>query len=233
LLGRAIQRVLLPFAPPRLQLALSYVAAEIMGCEPELSNIHRIGPNCGVAIDAGANEGLFTFRLARLYKSVAAFEVNTELAARLQRIAPKNAEVHACGLSSSAGESVLHIPVSRGMQLKGWASLEENNCPDSERYITTKVEVRTLDSFELRDVRFVKCDVEGHELQLLMGGRQILSRDRPIVLIEVKEQNRNRVRAFFNELNYVENQLTTLIGIPGTTKTTSTCQNKCPSCLID
>jgi hypothetical protein len=42
---------------------------------------------------------------------------------------------------------------------------------------TQSIELRTLDSFELRDVRMIKLDVEGLEQAVLEGGRQTLVRN--------------------------------------------------------
>ena len=46
----------------------------------------------------------------------------------------------------------------------------------------------TVDSLDLSDVRFVKVDVEGHELPALRGAEQTVRRDRPLLLVEVEER---------------------------------------------
>jgi hypothetical protein len=46
----------------------------------------------------------------------------------------------------------------------------------------------TLDELELSDVRFVKLDVEGHELPALRGAEQTVRRDRPLLMIELEER---------------------------------------------
>jgi len=48
-----------------------------------------------------------------------------------------------------------------------------------------EVPLRTLDSFDFKDVSFVKIDVEGSELEVLEGGRRTISRDRPHLLVEL------------------------------------------------
>jgi hypothetical protein len=47
------------------------------------------------------------------------------------------------------------------------------------------VAVRTLDSFALADVRFIKVDVEGSEREVLDGARTTIARDRPALLLEL------------------------------------------------
>ena len=48
-----------------------------------------------------------------------------------------------------------------------------------------EVEVRTLDELGLRDVRFIKADVEGSERDVLDGARATIARDRPAILLEL------------------------------------------------
>src|SRR5262249_58883080 len=50
---------------------------------------------------------------------------------------------------------------------------------------TYEVEVRTLDSFALTDVRFIKVDVEGSEREVLDGAAATIARDRPALLLEL------------------------------------------------
>ena len=50
---------------------------------------------------------------------------------------------------------------------------------------TVQVETRTLDSFHLENVGFLKIDVEGHELAVLRGARGTLAaNDYPPILFE-------------------------------------------------
>ena len=100
--------------PPRLRLAFDYQLARLDGCEPELTGLERIGPNRGTAIDAGANEGLFTYRLGTLYGRVYAFEINPALAGRLGRLVSSRTSVFPVGLSSRAGSATMYTPYYHG-----------------------------------------------------------------------------------------------------------------------
>ncbi|MHB1559261.1 MAG: FkbM family methyltransferase [Isosphaeraceae bacterium] len=217
LLARGLRRCLGPVVPPSLRLAFAYQIAWLEGCEPELTHLHDLGPNQGVAVDAGANEGLFTHRLARLYNHVHSFEINPALADRLQRMASANVSVYPVGLSRRAGNGILYTPYYRGRPLHGWAGLEPLNCSVAERYTESDVTVCPLDSFDLNDVSFLKIDVEGHELELLAGASQTIRRNRPVVLIEVNDRNRGGVQDYFRDMRYAEHGLDDLIGVPGST----------------
>ena len=48
------------------------------------------------------------------------------------------------------------------------------------------VPMRTLDSFDLADVDFIKLDCEGYELFALAGGMETFEHCRPVVCVEQK-----------------------------------------------
>lgn len=92
-------------------------------------------------------------------------------------------------------ELVLHVPVHRGIQLTGEASLlgdgtgdnwtaEQIGIDPAEITIEeVRVPVITIDSLGLQP-KAVKIDVEGAELMVLRGMRQTIERARPVLLIE-------------------------------------------------
>ena len=172
--------------------------------EPELTNVGDLCSGRRVAIDVGANIGLWSYRMAKIFSKVYAFEINEGIAANLVAYRSKKIEIVHCGLSSEAGDLTLYIPVSKGVALNGWASLQPGNCPDTNEHITKPVKVRPLDSFSIRDVSFIKIDVEGHEIEVLRGAVETILASRPVVLVEVKETNVGTVSSFFKALDYEE-----------------------------
>lgn len=54
------------------------------------------------------------------------------------------------------------------------------------------VDVRTIDSFVMRECDFIKIDVEGYELRVLKGAEQTIARFHPKMLIELNEGALNR-----------------------------------------
>ena len=52
------------------------------------------------------------------------------------------------------------------------------------------VSCKPLDSYGLKDVGFLKIDVEGHELEVLRGAKETLCRSLPSLLVEAEERHR-------------------------------------------
>ncbi len=215
--SRVLRRGVRPLLPEHYKLPFDYRLGKIASDhEQELRYLDRLGINRGTAIDIGANQGLFTYRLSQLYDRVIAFEINDGLTGELRAFAEgRPLEVIGIGLSNTEAKLTLHIPVKDGKPLYGWASLHRGNLPDADSYIKLPVSVRTLDSFKLQDVTFIKADVEGHEIQLLSGAIETIRNNRPVVLIEVKPKNRKMVHQYFNELDYSPHQLIKLTGFSG------------------
>ena len=56
-----------------------------------------------------------------------------------------------------------------------------------------EIDCRTLDSFGLTNVDFVKIDVDGFEIPLLNGAKQTLIKNNPVINIEMKKDKRNNI----------------------------------------
>ena len=62
----------------------------------------------------------------------------------------------------------------------------EGRGKSQKRHDKIKIPTITIDSLDLASLGFVKLDVEGHEAQVLEGGKETLSKYKPIVMIEYK-----------------------------------------------
>ena len=52
-----------------------------------------------------------------------------------------------------------------------------------------KVEIKTLDSFKLKNINFIKIDVQNYELEVLRGAVETLKNNDPIVCLEELKVN--------------------------------------------
>ncbi len=155
--------------------------------EAELRVLADIVPPGRVAVDVGANKGVYARVLSGLASHVHAFEPNPKAFRWLNRALPGNVTPHAMALSDRDGEADLYLP-QRGRKFStSGGSL--NPFKASDPHGTVRVATRTLDSCALDDVGFIKIDVEGAEAQVLGGARATIARSRPVLLIELEERH--------------------------------------------
>lgn len=164
--------------------------------EPEMGILcHLLQNNTNkVALDVGANLGLYSELLSPIFKHVIAIEPQPKLAKYLQKILPANVILVESAASDHQGRSVLRTPKTSQIfnyapQLDALASLEESNELNGNQQID-EIEVRleTLDTISAHcaeEVGFIKIDVEGHELKVLMGAHNVLTKFKPMVMVEI------------------------------------------------
>ncbi|HEX7120551.1 MAG TPA: FkbM family methyltransferase [Longimicrobiales bacterium] len=164
--------------------------------EPEIRELDWLVARGTLAVDVGANQGAYTYRLARLVGrggGVLAVEPMEALAAELRGACARlrlPVRVERCALSAREGEAELFVPVAAdGTVLTGFATID-GAAGGAGR--VERVPVRRLDELlggrTLR-VSFIKCDVEGHEMEVFRGAAAVLSRDRPNLLVEIEQRH--------------------------------------------
>ena len=93
-------------------------------------------------------------------------------------------------------------------QKKGRASLSYyNSCNIGMAQLSNDSEgeyqVVSLDELEIKDnVKFVKIDVEGFELEVILGMIKILKRDTPYIMIEIRHNLFNDIDAILKKIGY-------------------------------
>ncbi|MCD0451252.1 FkbM family methyltransferase [Actinocorallia sp. API 0066] len=173
-LSRAVARVL----PKRLVGAA--VRAVYPRAEPELRHLDEFVPVGGTAVDVGAWFGPWTARLLRRADRVVAVEADPELAALLGRTFPA-VRVVAAAASDRDGMATLWSPPAGA--IVGLSTLER------EAGGGAKVPTVALDGLGLADVRFLKFDIEGHELAALRGAEGLVRGDLPVLLLELEARH--------------------------------------------
>jgi FkbM family methyltransferase len=173
--------------------------------EPELPLLPALCRKDAVALDIGANEGFFSHHLLPLAQGVVAFEPLPQMLPRLRENYANKMEIHGVILSDHEGQGELKYPAGGYMS----ATIAESNSAalESGRVIETVVApMKTLDSFNLTNVGFVKIDVEGHEEAVLHGGLKTLRREMPNLMIEIEERHApgslDRVSALLKDIGY-------------------------------
>lgn len=138
------------------------------------------------AVDAGAHRGSYCYFLSRLCPKVYAYEPNPLMRDYLQHVVKRNVVISDAGLSDQPGTAEFTIPISnRGYRHTAGTLEAKLYAADSARFTVRSVR---LDDEPVENVGFIKMDIEGHELAALTGARHVLQRDRPVLLIEVREE---------------------------------------------
>jgi FkbM family methyltransferase len=136
----------------------------------------------GVCLDVGANIGNHAVFFADHFSEVLAFEPNPRTFALLQFNAGLRGNIRCfnLGLSDADARARLSVPTEN----VGMATLHAAAGLGGAQ---VDCELRRLDGLDVlaqRRVAMVKIDVEGHEPAVLRGARELLARDRPVVVFE-------------------------------------------------
>lgn len=138
-----------------------------------------------VAVDIGANVGLWSWLMAHDFDHVEAFEpvpLFGKCFVENVYLPPPNRTtmvLHQLALGAASG-NVSMINTTLG----SCGDTTVNNGQSGS--LMGEVEMRTLDSFKFNDVDLIKCDNEGYELYVMQGAVQTLKRCRPVVIVEQK-----------------------------------------------
>lgn len=178
--------------PPRLYIHYR-VNKEYRRGEKELGLLPFLVDPTKNAIDAGANKGVWSYVLSHHAKHTYAFEPNPKIHMILKRnvrhlpitVSPK-------ALSNINGTGELRVPrYATGHSNQG-ASLSITKISDSSTFTPISVETIPLDECGIENVGFIKIDVEGFEWSVVAGARNLIARDRPVMIIEIEEKHRNK-----------------------------------------
>lgn len=164
-------------------------------------------------LDIGANRGIYTYWMSKKVGEkgrVISFEPQPELGDFLLDLKKSfklgNVEIQNKGLSDKEGKFDI-FRVSAG---SGGARLAQKGeaLPENSPLHKVEVEVTTLDTFfqdkDIKELAFIKCDVEGHELSVFKGGEKILRKYMPTILFECghEEARDGEIFSFLTGMGY-------------------------------
>ena len=154
----------------------------------------------GVVLDIGANIGSFCMPLAKKYPQITfyAFELQKHVFLVLEKNIKinnlKNIRAFNVGISNVNKKVYLNIPDYKKEMCIGSFSLEKNILHHRKvvHYNPKKEEaiLKTLDSFSLKKVDFIKSDTEMHELHVLEGAQKTIKKNNPFLIFESWPKNR-------------------------------------------
>lgn len=183
--------------------------------EPEETEvIRRIARDMNTMLDIGANIGWYSLLAKRINPKavIHSFEPIPTTFERLKYNCFLNDSTsincHDYGFSASSGSFPFYFYPEGGVN----ASLQ--NLSERDDVSIVECQLRVLDSVSEwldpeREVDFIKCDVEGNELFVIQGGMALISRHKPILLLELLRKwsarfgyHPNEVISLLEEIGY-------------------------------
>lgn len=150
---------------------------------------HYSLPN-SIAIDIGAHIGTHTLGMARsvgpkgiVYAFEPQMKIYRELVMNIRLNQYANVKAYRCALGASEGVTQMGPPLL-GNEGGTSIGIGSDYC-----------RLQRLDAFQLNNVSLIKIDVENFELEVLRGAVKTITRNRPIIIIEIfkiwqKEENK-------------------------------------------
>ena len=128
-----------------------------------------------IALDIGANVGLWSCDLVKEFQQVIAFEPVSEFRNCFKKnVIGNNYTLHECALGNI--DSMIEMIIT-----------EDNtghSHVDPTSFGRGKIPIKPLDSFNLSKVDFIKIDCEGFETQILNGAKNTILKNKPVIVIE-------------------------------------------------
>jgi FkbM family methyltransferase len=169
-----------------------------------------------VAIDCGANIGVHTIEWAQAmhgWGEVIAFEAQERiyyaLAGNIALNNCFNAKAIFAAVGASAGEIL--VPLPNYFAASSFGSLEIRKKSTTE-FIGQEIDyteencIRTemipIDKLNLKRLDFIKIDIEGMEMEALVGGEKSINENKPILMIEKIKSDEGELRKFVEKFGY-------------------------------
>jgi FkbM family methyltransferase len=170
-----------------------------------------------IVLDIGANIGAYAIPLAKTFPHVKvhAFEPNPYALGRLKRnIAINgidNVTVYQAAAGAAPATRVLYAFDSGDAGLSSFIEPKQKG----KKYETVPVEILVVDNVFRgvpERISAIKVDVQGYEVEVLEGSRNVITTHRPCILFEHEDSNfedpdsarkvKERLRGFFLEMRY-------------------------------
>lgn len=171
--------------------------------EKEYNKLNLSGNVC---LDIGAHVGLWTKRLSKDFSKVICFEpLQKHIECHKKNCEGlDNITLHECALSDVEANGLMKTQdYNSGISSlqTGFKDKLTSIDPHSfkENYM---VKTKTLDSFNLSGIDFIKIDVEGYELHVLSGGRETIAKNKPKLFIEIWNSNLRSASYILSEMGY-------------------------------
>ncbi|MCF7800266.1 FkbM family methyltransferase [Candidatus Babeliales bacterium] len=174
--------------------------------EKEINFISCLIKDAEIIFDIGANVGWFSLHLSKFLQNqnpeIHAFEpvkstfVNLDKNIKLNN--KDNIKAYNFGFGQENTKIKFFVPKKTGSVAASMQNILNEECLEQE------CEIKKLDDFvndnNIKQIDFLKCDVEGAELLVIKGGLEILNEFKPIIFLEM-------LRKWSAKFNYHPNDI--------------------------
>jgi len=163
------------------------------------------------AIDIGANIGLWSRDLSNYFDKLVCFEPNSFCQDCLKKnINLNNSEIQLCALGDKEETKNLFIhPTNSGASTfinKTKIGFKEDKTVIYGEFPTDTPKINSsikkLDSFNFKNIDFIKIDVQGFELNVLKGAQNTLTTNNPVLCVEEDDPKNSSIIPFLKILKY-------------------------------
>ena len=120
----------------------------------------------------------------------------------------KNAvTVHDYALSDTTGDADIYIPkpdaklLERDLTVINYGN-SGFDIPEETRSVSISVQKKRLDDVYDGTPSFIKMDVEGHEINVLKGAIDVITKHKPAIIVEIHDMSNSEVDPFLKEHGY-------------------------------
>jgi FkbM family methyltransferase len=171
--------------PPRLGMPLRHLFGG--GREPEMKILKYLVQETGAVIDVGANRGTYAWPLSRMLgvnQELILIEPQANFMAYLSQAFKSKSNVRLIQKAASMKNAVMQINVELDEHNKKSGAVSmEHYYPNS---VAQEIETLAIDSLDLDECAFIKIDIDGHELDCLIGGYNTILKSLPVLLVEIE-----------------------------------------------
>ncbi len=195
--------------------------------EREIRYLPNLASRSLGSIDIGVYRGVYSYFLSKESEYVYAFEANPLLIKKLKKGFHnyKNIRIENLAISSNKGLADLKIPFRNQnidynnheeLYQLGTATIHEKNNLANTNFKSLEIQKINLDSYSFdHKIGFIKIDVEGHELDIIYGAKNLILKDKPNLMIEIEEKHTgipnieiiNQIKEFGYECFYLNSNL--------------------------
>jgi len=171
--------------------------------------IRKIIQDDFVVVDIGANLGYFAKNFSRLAKNgkVIAIEPVPIFYQVLNHFLgnKKNVEIHNVALGKEEGRITMVMPESDGFIRTGLPHIASSE-DEKKKHKTQDVKIVKAKQFigGIPKIDYIKCDIEGYEGIVFEELKPILEEKRPMVQLEISEQNKEQLLKLFKDIDFLQ-----------------------------